>query len=91
MLELISKIDQDEKIPGCLADFDFIMCNPPFFSNESEHLGISNIRKPNERPSPSSLNTGLLHESVHENGGEVAFIKQIIDESLKLKKRIKFV
>lgn len=88
LLDLISKIDKDENLPGHLGQIDFIMCNPPFFSNESEHFGISQTRKPDHRPKPSSINTGQFNESIY-NGGEIAFIKKIIDESIVIGKRIR--
>lgn len=85
---MISKIDQDKNLPGHLGNIDFVMCNPPFYSNESEHFGKSETRKPQQRPKPSSINTGKFYESIYE-GGEIAFIKQIIDESLEIGERIK--
>jgi 23S rRNA A1618 N6-methylase RlmF len=67
------------------------MCNPPFYSNESESIGkSSNIRKPEKRKLPHSINTGCLNESVYENDGEVGFIKKMIDESIKIGKKIKY-
>ena len=52
--------------------FDFMMCNPPFYSDESEHNGTSNqIRKPFKRKAANSTNTACFHESIYDNGGEV--------------------
>lgn len=67
--------------------YDFLMCNPPFFSSESELEGVS--RKPEKRPLPKSINTGRLHESVYSDGGEVGFVKKMIDESLIIGPKIK--
>lgn len=69
---------------------DFVMCNPPFFRNESEFLGQSSeIRKPSKRPAAKSINTAQLTESVYEQDGEVGFIKRMIDESATLNNRIR--
>jgi 23S rRNA A1618 N6-methylase RlmF len=69
--------------------YDFMMCNPPFFKNEFENLGISNIRKPEKRHMPNSANTQKPIESIFTDGGEVGFVKKIITESIKMGKRIK--
>lgn len=69
---------------------DFLMCNPPFYEDESEAAGFSaNIRKPEKRKAPHSVNTGRTHESVYHEGGEVGFVKKIIEESLVLTSKIK--
>lgn len=71
--------------------YDFIMCNPPFFSNETENSGTSSvIRKPMKRPAAKSVNTQKLHESVYDDGGEVGFVKKIIDESILIGDRIRY-
>lgn len=70
--------------------FDFMMCNPPFFNDESENSGTSSIiRKPDKRHKPNSAHTQKLHESVYTDGGEVGFIKKMIDESFHISDRIK--
>lgn len=40
------------------------------------------------RPPPSSVNTGGITEIMAE-GGELEFVKRIIHDSLKLKKRLR--
>ncbi|CAF0831428.1 unnamed protein product [Brachionus calyciflorus] len=88
LIDLISKIDQNRKDEE-FKEIDFVMCNPPFYANESENLGISNTKKPDERSGPSSVNTGRYHESIYDQGGEVSFVKKMIDESISIGKRIK--
>jgi 23S rRNA (adenine1618-N6)-methyltransferase len=68
------------------------MCNPPFYSSESELQGnMEKIRKPEKRHLPNSINTGQLHESVFSDGGEVGFIKKMIDESIQIGKKIRLI
>jgi 23S rRNA A1618 N6-methylase RlmF len=90
LVNLIKQIDLDESNPFYGNQIDFVMCNPPFFANESELIGQSEgIRKPEKRHRPHSINTAQLHEAVYENGGEVGFLRKMIDESTLVSKRIK--
>jgi len=66
------------------AKYDFCMCNPPFFSEVHQ---VEN--RTNHRPLPDSVSTASESESV-THGGEVEFVKKIIDDSLVLKERIKW-
>lgn len=69
----------------------FCMCNPPFYSDIVELKTLSLLGKRNrsgKRPQPKSCPTGSAHELV-VNGGEVQFVGQIIEESCKLKERIR--
>lgn len=67
--------------------YDFCMCNPPFFANELEAQGVNS--RNSRRPPPSSVNTGGITEIMAE-GGELEFVKRIIHDSLKLKKRLRW-
>ncbi len=69
--------------------FDFMMCNPPFFQNETENIGSGNTRKPEKRHMPNSANTQKSFEAIYSEGGEVGFLKKIITESVKIGERIK--
>jgi 23S rRNA (adenine1618-N6)-methyltransferase len=60
-----------------ILSFDFIMCNPPFYSSEDEMLSSAALK---QRP-PSTACTGSANEMVTP-GGEVEFISRIINESL---------
>jgi len=59
------------------------MCNPPFYKDNDEIMTMSTAKK----DSPGSICTGNQNEMI-TLGGEVAFIKRIINESLKLNDRI---
>src|SRR3954452_5299748 len=55
---------------------DFVMMNPPFYASEAEMLESA---KAKQRP-PNSACTGAPVEMICP-GGEVAFVKRLIDES----------
>ncbi|XP_078335902.1 RNA N(6)-adenosine-methyltransferase mettl16-like [Crassostrea virginica] len=67
--------------------FDFCMCNPPFFADHMEAQAITSTRS-EDRAEPSSINTASVGESITE-GGETEFIRKIIVESVQLQGRIK--
>lgn len=76
------------EIPLCdlnKLDIDFCVCNPPFFSSVEE-LNYKN--RSGKRKAPKNAQTGYGTELVI-TGGEVMFVKKIIDESLVLRSRIK--
>ncbi|XP_028415215.1 RNA N6-adenosine-methyltransferase mettl16-like [Dendronephthya gigantea] len=66
--------------------YDFTMCNPPFFADKSETVGSS---RTGDRPRPSSVCTGSESETV-TSGGEVAFVGRMIEDSLRLGSRVKW-
>ncbi|CAG2064644.1 unnamed protein product, partial [Timema podura] len=89
-LILVKSVSHTVVLKGALEEdysYDFCMCNPPFFSAESELNPSVKRRSPN-RPHPRNGLTGSLQEVV-VMGGEVAFIKRMIEESLELKTTIK--
>ncbi|KAF2362978.1 Ribosomal RNA large subunit methyltransferase F-like [Trinorchestia longiramus] len=65
---------------------DFAMCNPPFFSSEQEAHSCNKTKK--HRPPPNNGYTGRAQETVVE-GGEVAFISRMIQESSLYKDKIR--
>ncbi|KZN84921.1 putative methyltransferase-like protein [Penicillium chrysogenum] len=69
---------------GC-QKLDFTMCNPPFYTSPNE-LKQSAEQKERE---PYSTCTGAEVEMV-TSGGEVAFVKRMIDESLQLRDRVQW-
>lgn len=69
--------------------YDFLMCNPPFYKNYYEAQGLENIRKPDKRHDPNSVNTAQDFECIYDEGGEVEFIKRLVDESIDIGTRIK--
>jgi 23S rRNA A1618 N6-methylase RlmF len=66
------------------------MCNPPFYKSFYEAQGLENTRKPHERHDPKSINTANRCESIYEDGGEVGFVKKLIDESIETGKKIRY-
>jgi 23S rRNA A1618 N6-methylase RlmF len=65
------------------------MCNPPFYKNYYEAQGL-HTRKPYERHDPSSINTATDSECIFDEGGEVGFVKKIIDDSIVIGKQIRY-
>eukprot|EP01084_Bolivina_argentea_P152073 265328_1 len=70
---IISKPKQTENTKNDIL-FDFTVCNPPFFEH-LEQTGLNNARN----------NNATYSELVYEDGGEVGFIKLMIDEIIELK------
>ncbi|KAI5923561.1 hypothetical protein F4810DRAFT_198996 [Camillea tinctor] len=64
---------------------DFVMVNPPFYVCEAE---LQDLSRQKHRP-PNSACTGAPIEMVCE-GGEVSFVKRIINESLVLRERVQW-
>ena len=60
--------------------YDFLMCNPPFFTDTSDSQGLTHSRT-TDRPSANSINTAADIESIYDQGGEVEFVKRMINES----------
>ncbi|EFA12179.1 U6 small nuclear RNA (adenine-(43)-N(6))-methyltransferase [Tribolium castaneum] len=65
-----------EKFPG---DFDFCMCNPPFFSTPLELHPFFKARKV-KRPHPKNAFCASVDEVV-ATGGEVSYISRLVEES----------
>lgn len=68
-----------------LQRVDFVMTNPPFYSSETDMLKSATKKA---RP-PHSACTGAPVEMVCE-GGEVAFVSRILDESLILREKVQW-
>ena len=73
------------------TDYDFCMCNPPFFHDAMDREGERSNRT-GMRPSPPNPSSSKAtdHETLTE-GGEVQFVGQILAESLKLRTKIRYV
>lgn len=67
-----------------------MMCNPPFYKNNDELIGFTNTRKPNVRSQAKSLDTAEKCESIYDNGGEIEFVKGIIEDSVKLGTKVRY-
>jgi len=90
----LSRVSPDEPfhevLARCLGPDDavrvpFVVCNPPFFADDAE-LREGTTRK-DERPQPWSVSSASSVESV-TIGGEVGFVRRIIESSLLIRDRI---
>ncbi|KAI0376085.1 hypothetical protein F5Y04DRAFT_274007 [Hypomontagnella monticulosa] len=68
-----------------LETVNFVMVNPPFYTSEAELLDLARQKS---RP-PNTACTGAPIEMVCD-GGEIGFIRRIIDESLVLRERVQW-
>ncbi|XP_074602639.1 U6 small nuclear RNA (adenine-(43)-N(6))-methyltransferase [Brevipalpus obovatus] len=77
-------------IPGqSTLQAHFLMCNPPFFKDRHQiDMDIGSMDDSNDSSSRSSANTSSEVEAVTQ-GGEVEFVKKIIQESVRLGESIK--
>ena len=78
----VNIINKDEK-------YDFTLCNPPFHKSLEEALAgnkrkVQNLTK--QKNTKSALNFGGKNNELWCEGGEIAFIKNMIKESLKFPK-----
>ncbi|EPS43464.1 hypothetical protein H072_2531 [Dactylellina haptotyla CBS 200.50] len=64
---------------------DFAMCNPPFYTSINDMLSSAKLKS----VPPLSACTGSTTEMVTE-GGEVSFVGRMVDESLKLREKIRW-
>ncbi|XP_063383902.1 U6 small nuclear RNA (adenine-(43)-N(6))-methyltransferase [Cydia fagiglandana] len=64
-------------------EFDFSMCNPPFYSNIQELMESRSTA----RPPPKNGFTGSPHELITE-GGELEFCRKMIQESKSHKNKV---
>ena len=69
--------------------YDFTICNPPFFRSERDADSNSKSRS-KSRSLPHGGKTGSSNEVVVQ-GGEVAFIQHMIQESSELRDMVKYV
>ncbi|KAI3395857.1 hypothetical protein diail_794 [Diaporthe ilicicola] len=68
-----------------LDRIDFVMTNPPFYESEEEMLKSAAKKS----RAPNSVCTGAPVEMVCD-GGEVAFVTRVLEESLRLKERVQW-
>ncbi|XXG95137.1 hypothetical protein Hte_001397 [Hypoxylon texense] len=65
---------------------DFVMVNPPFYASAAE---LADLARQKARP-PSGACTGAPVEMVYAGGGEVGFVRRLVDESLVLRGRVQW-
>lgn len=78
--------------------FDFTMCNPPFHASESEanagtsrkwkNLNSKKNKSSDKSVQPSRLNFGGKNNELWCEGGEITFIKNMIQESVQFKQQV---
>ncbi|KAG5884627.1 hypothetical protein JTB14_023821 [Gonioctena quinquepunctata] len=84
----IVKVEKDTLLHGVESDeqYDFCMCNPPFFASTQElHPGFNS--RSLCRPKPKNSFCASVNEVVVK-GGEMDFISKLINESKELGKRV---
>lgn len=69
--------------------FDFTMCNPPFHASQKE-AQLSMLKKSHNLKTKNRLNFGGKSNELWCDGGESAFIKQMIEESIEFKNQVKW-
>jgi 23S rRNA (adenine1618-N6)-methyltransferase len=65
---------------------DFLMCNPPFFTSESDMSATFT----NKKEPPSAICTGASVEMIYEQGGDLGFAVNLANESKVLGQRIQW-
>ena len=91
---IVLQVDSDVVLDGIVdenTNYDFCMCNPPFFQDSMDRDGDTSNRT-GTRPSPPNPSTSKIadHETVTK-GGEVQFVSRILADSLKLRTKIRCV
>ncbi len=88
---VLKRQDQDAIFRGIIEPdmyIDCTICNPPFFKSYDDHLK-ANARKTKNitkgRAKNANINFAGKHHELVYPGGEEAFIKEMIDESLDVK------
>ena len=66
-------------------ELDFVMCNPPFYSSAEDMEAAYELKT----MSPSAVCTGSTNEMICE-GGDIGFAERILEESLKLRGRVRW-
>ena len=79
---MLSAVVEDTK------QYEFCMCNPPFFADHTEAQAVQKTRN-YSRSDPKSVCTGSFTEMIVE-GGEEKFVLKMIEESTKLKDQIRY-
>lgn len=86
---LVQKVTKDAFFDHITNEYDFVMCNPPFFASHQEVIFEFKSRK-HSRPRPKNAFVAAPQEIV-AHGGEVEFISRMIKESQTIQTKIKQV
>ncbi|XP_058462239.1 U6 small nuclear RNA (adenine-(43)-N(6))-methyltransferase [Malaya genurostris] len=88
-IEVVQQNQNEESIvryflnSNSMDKFDFCMCNPPFYDEGNKEAK----NRTGKRKAASNACTGS-QEELYVEGGEISFIKKLIDESFEFKDRI---
>ena len=92
---LVVHVSKDTTLLDVVQDadsqYDFCMCNPPFYGSNLEAWGWLTTRKDAEKPraEPTSVSTASPIEGIAP-GGEVQFVRErIIESSVELQSRVR--
>lgn len=86
-IELRLQTDSNQFFKGIIKEdeyFDFTMCNPPFFSSAAEANKANSRKQSNlnhDKAADTNFNFGGNAHELWYDGGELKFIKQLIEES----------
>ena len=87
---------EEQLIPTSLGDLDFVMTNPPFYSDEKDFLASYNNSsderakaKSDTSHPPSAVLVGAPNEMICE-AGDVGFVTRILEQSLLLRDRVQW-
>jgi 23S rRNA (adenine1618-N6)-methyltransferase len=70
--------------------FDFTMCNPPFYTSAEEALKANLRKQKNLGLKQGQRNFSGVSDELYCEGGELAFITKMIDESKRFQTQIKW-
>lgn len=88
ILDCTSKDDPLDALDGKeWKRFDFTMCNPPFFNDDHDSDDDDTAKETNKRKPANNAKTGISCE-LTTTGGEVEFVKKIVQRSREFKKLI---
>ncbi|KAF9977028.1 hypothetical protein BGZ73_007236 [Actinomortierella ambigua] len=89
-ISIVKNLDADKTLPLDLfpdpsQSYDFCMCNPPFFESDDDYLESLGFKLDAPAAALSATDNELTTP-----GGEVQFVKKMIDESKELQKRVRW-
>lgn len=92
----LKQMKQEEQlIPNDLEGLDFVMTNPPFYSDEKDFFASYNNNSSDERAKakkyapPSAVCVGASNEMICSQG-DVGFVTRILEQSLALRGRVQW-
>ena len=93
-IAVVVQVDSGVVLDGVVdkdTDYDFCMCNPPFFHDAVDREGEGSNRT-GMRPSPPNPSSSKATDcETLTEGGEVQFVGQILADSLKLRTKIRYI